>query len=265
VCWFPETANRFCDFISPMTNPLYFEDPRALTELRAIYVHHVVPPALGSGTVQLFAVQARAAVTERLSVIATKDGFFTSSNPLIEDGWADINAGVKYLLYADDYNQRLASAGLTFELPVGSPRALQGNGDGMFHLFLTGGAKILNRGHWISASGFLLPTDPGAESSVWYWSNHFDDMVTRSFYLLTEFNWYNWMRAGNTTPLNVEGLDVVNLGSQFVAGNDIVTGAFGGKLKPSNNVEIGVAWEVPLTERRDILDNRLTADLILRY
>jgi hypothetical protein len=50
-----------------------------------------------------------------------------------------------------------------------------------------------------------------------------------------------------------------------VAGTNIVTGAFGLKYKPSQNVEIGVCWEVPLTVRRDILDNRITADLILRY
>ena len=45
----------------------------------------------------------------------------------------------------------------------------------------------------------------------------------------------------------------------------IVTGAFGAKYKPNRHVEIGVAWELPLTERRDILENRLTVDAILRY
>jgi len=50
-----------------------------------------------------------------------------------------------------------------------------------------------------------------------------------------------------------------------VAGTNIVTGAFGVKYKPSVNTEVGVCWEVPLTVRRDIIDNRITADLILRY
>ena len=52
---------------------------------------------------------------------------------------------------------------------------------------------------------------------------------------------------------------------QDVAGNDIVTGAVGAKYKHSAYSEIGLAWEVPLTDRRDIIDNRLTVDWIIRY
>ena len=71
-------------------------------------------------------------------------------------------------------------------------------------------------------------------------------------------------QALNGVP-GIEGLDIIRLGSTGVSGNDIVTGAFGFKVKPSTLTEVGVAWEVPLTNRRDIIDNRLTADLILRY
>ena len=80
-----------------------------------------------------------------------------------------------------------------------------------------------------------------------------------------EFNWYHWMGSGDVGLVGIEGLDVINLGSRGVAGNDIVTGAFGAKFKPGPHSEIGVAWELPLTERRDIIENRLTVDLILRY
>ena len=59
-------------------------------------------------------------------------------------------------------------------------------------------------------------------------------------------------------------MDIINLGSTGVAGNDIVTGAVGMKYKPSVYQEIGVAWEVPVTDRRDILENRLTVDWIVR-
>ena len=63
----------------------------------------------------------------------------------------------------------------------------------------------------------------------------------------------------------MEGLDLFNLGSRGVDNNDIVTGALGIKYKPSSNVELGFAWEVPLTDRRDILDDRFTMDVIFRY
>ena len=91
----------FHDFISPMTNPVFFEDPRTLTEARFIYLRHEVPTAVGGGLVQLFALQLRAAITERLSIVAAKDGFATSSHPLIDDGWADLSVGLKYNLIAD--------------------------------------------------------------------------------------------------------------------------------------------------------------------
>lgn len=259
----------FQDFISPMTNPVYFEDPRTLTEARFIYIHHKTPslaPGLTSDAIQLFALQLRAALTERLSVIATKDGFITSESPLLNDGWADVNAGLKYNLYRDVERQQLLSAGLTFEMPTGSTRTLQGNGDGMFHLFLTGGAQVGDDAHIVSAAGFWLPTDTAAENQVWYWSNHIDrKFIWDDFYVLGEMNWYHWMKSGSAFPLAVEGGDLFNLGSVNVAGNDIVTGAMGIKYAPQHRMELGLCYEVPLTERRGVIDNRLTFDAIIRY
>jgi hypothetical protein len=265
--WLVPSDPCFSEFISPITNPTFFEDPRTLTELRFIYARHKVPaPALG-GTVSGFLLQARAAVTENLSVIATKDGFLTSSNPLIEDGWFDVAAGLKYNLFSDAETQELLSAGVTFELPVGSRASQQGNGDGLFHLFLTGGTEFGNNNHWVSGSGFLLPADGSAESTVWYWSNHFDHKIGNSnWYALAEVNWFNYLGAGTAFDVApIEGGDLFNLGSVGVAGNDIVTGALGAKYKPSSHLELGAAVEFPITERRDVLDNRLYFDCILRY
>ena len=255
----------FDDFISPMTNPVFFEDPRTLTEARAIYLRHEVPAAAGDGTIQLWAVQLRAAITDRLSIIATKDGFATSSNALIDDGWADVAAGLKYNFYADPRSQRILSGGLTYEMPVGTPRTLQGNGDGEFHVFLSGAAKLGDRMHWVTGSGFRLAADTTLESSMWYWSNHLDYQVNRKWYLLTELNWFNWIDAGNNMVVPIEGGDLFNFGTSGVAGNDIVTNAVGVKLKPSRHCELGFAYEYPLTKRKDVLENRLTVDLILRY
>lgn len=97
--FFGHTDPCFNDFISPMTNPVYFEDPRTLTEARVIFLNHQLPTALGKDNVQLIAVQARLALTENLSFIATKDGFITSQSPILNDGWADVAAGLKYNLF----------------------------------------------------------------------------------------------------------------------------------------------------------------------
>jgi hypothetical protein len=253
------------DFISPMTNPVFFEDPRNLTEARLIFLNHKVPLTAAGGDIQLYALQIRAALSERLSLIATKDGYIVSSNPIIDDGWADISVGLKYLLYSDPANQVLASGGIVYELPVGSHRSEQGLGDGIFDVFLTSGAQICCDGHWIGAGGFVLPTDDNSNSTWCYVSNHFDYEFYDRLYALVEVNWYHWLESGDNGIPGIEGGDLFNFGSTGVAGNNIVSGAFGVKFKPTNNQELGVAWELPLTGRRDVLENRLTFDWILRF
>lgn len=262
------TDTRFNQFISPITNPVFFEDPRSLTEARLIFLNHELPGSLGGGDVQLYAMQVRAAITDRLSLIAIKDGFVVGQpNAPHDDGWADVAAGLKYRLWTDDCNTRVLSGGLTFELPVGSTRALQGTGDGEFNLFLSSAAELSNGWLWMSATGFRLPTNAQEESQVWYLSNHLSHRLgCTNTYVVGEVNLYHWMRAGNQPALaGVEGLDLYSFGSTGVAGNDIVTGAIGVKHKPSNWIELGLAWEAPLTSRRDILDNRITVDCILRF
>lgn len=256
---------RFDDFISPMSNPVYFEDPRTLSEARFIFLNHKVPNPAGGGDVQLYALQIRAALTDRLSLIATKDGYIVSENPLIDDGWADIAAGLKYNLFSDPYAQQLLSAGIVYEAPSGTHDALQGNGDGAFDFFLTGGAQICCRGHWLAAGGLVQPVNTGDESTWSYLSNHFDYYMGNGFYALMEYNWYHYLKSGDGGIPGVEGGDLFNFGSTGVAGNDIVTCAFGTKFKPDRCTEIGLAWEVPLTERRDVMENRLTFDVIRRF
>ncbi|PHS11069.1 MAG: hypothetical protein COA78_10485 [Blastopirellula sp.] len=256
----------FDDFISPMTNPVFFEDPRTLTEARAIFIHHQVPGAAGGGDVQLFAVQLRAALTENLSLVAAKDGFITSSNPLIEDGWADVSLGLKYNLYRDPQAQRLLSVGISYELPWGSTHTLQGNGDGVFDLYVSAGAEFGCGYHYLTTTGLLLPTDTTEESQMWFWSQHVDHRIGCSnFYWLGEANMYHYLKSGGGGINGVEGGDLWNLGSTGVAGSTIVTGALGVKYKPNRNREVGFAWEAPMTKNKDIIDNRLTVDMIFRY
>ncbi len=259
---------RFTDFISPMTNPVYFEDPRNLTEARVIFLNHQIPGSvLGGGDVQLLATQFRAAITDRLSIIATKDGYvFAGPDAPPINGWADVDVGLKYNLYADPTLQRLLSVGTRVEMPVGSYHALQGNsGTSEFDIFMSGGTQLGNLSHFLTTAGFRLPADPNKQNDQFYWSFHFDRRLpNRPLYGLLEFNWYHWM-SNVPGGLPVGGLDLYNFGSSNVANTNIVTGAIGLKYKPTVNSEAGICWEVPLTTQRDILDNRLTVDLILRY
>lgn len=253
------------DFISPMTNPTYFEDPRNLSELRFIYAQHNVPLAAGGGDINVFAMQFRARLTEKLSLIATKDGYMTSSNPLLDDGWMGVNAGLKYNLYADPVAGVLTSTGFTYEIPMGSTGNFQNYGNGQFHLFTTHGRRIGCNMHFLTSVGTRLPADDNLQNRMIYWSNHLDYRVTKKLYAFSELNWYNWASSGNG-PLNgVEGGDLFSLGSPNVTGNDIVTQGVGFKYKRKANRELGFVYEFPLTERRDVIEDRITVDYILRY
>lgn len=272
-CLFTHSDSCFSNFISPQTNPLFFEDPRTLTEVRAHFVNQWIPDSnvlFRGGDAQFMAAQIRAAITERLSLIATKDGYIwlDPENDALPatDGWADVALGLKYNVWRDPASQTLLSVGTTFELDTGTKRVFQGYGDGEFHVFASGGAEIMPRTHWVSGTGFRLPTDTSARSQMWYWSNHWDYQFIDALYGVVELNWFHWMKSGDRLPgVNFEGGDLFNLGSGDVAGNDIVTMGIGSRLKPSQNTELGVAYEFPLTERKDLLESRIYVDLILRY
>ncbi|MGI9473803.1 MAG: hypothetical protein ACR2NZ_19835, partial [Rubripirellula sp.] len=182
----------FDDFISPMINFVHFEDPRTLTEVRPIYLYHNLPNRVGSlglpgGSVQLFALQIRLALTERLSLIAVKDGYIIDGvkdgtlDDLLDDGWAAVTAGLKYNVLRDTRRGRLASVGFTYEMPVGSRRTLQDVGDGEFHIFGSGGLRMCDGdAHWMTAFGARIPVDNDIQTTSIHWSSHFDVRMTRS-------------------------------------------------------------------------------------
>ena len=70
--------------------------------------------------------------------------------------------------------------------------------------------------------------------------------------------------ADTGLPLGVAGQDLFNLSATNVAGNNLFAKNFGLKYKPNRNMELGVAWEFPLTKRKDVLEDRIQVDLILR-
>ena len=267
----------FDDFISPMINFAFFEDPRTVTELRPIFVNHWVPGQIGTavpagGTIQLYAMEFRAALTDRLSLIAVKDGFIVDHtggalDVLLDDGWAAVTAGLKYNLLRDPCSGTLASVGFTYEIPMGSRKALQDVADGEFHLFLTGGQRLLNGdAHVLSSIGYRQPVNEDLQTTAIHWSSHFDTRITDRVYAFTEFAWWHWTGdASAGLPLGVAGQDLFNLSSNNVAGNDLVTQSVGVKVKPNAKTEVGLAYEFPLTGFEDVMSSRLMADLILRY
>jgi|GEM_PF-2634110 len=50
----------FDDFISPISNPFFFEDPRSLTEVRGIFIENSLPSEISGGDFQLYAASCAA-------------------------------------------------------------------------------------------------------------------------------------------------------------------------------------------------------------
>ncbi|MEQ9066048.1 MAG: hypothetical protein RLO18_04960, partial [Gimesia chilikensis] len=104
----------FKHWVIPVRNPVWSIDPRSLTYVRGVFVNQMIDsqtPVLGAGDLQVYALQLGIALNERLSIIAVKDGFNTLQTRGVGNahGWADIAAGVKYVLIRDVDNQFLLS------------------------------------------------------------------------------------------------------------------------------------------------------------
>jgi hypothetical protein len=257
----------FDDFISPLSNPFFFEDPRSLTEVRGIFIDNALPNQLSGGDFQLYAAQIRGRVTDRISIIAPRLGFFNvnQAGGDTPDGFLTAPVGFKYNFIRDAERQLLVSGGLTYFIK-GSAGAFSNFGDGDYHLYLTAGKQIFDRGHWLSGTGFRLPGDTNWGTQLWYWSNQWDYEIVEGIYPLVGVNWFHWMRsAGIDSGSDVAGLDVVNLPVSGVAGDNVVTGLVGVKWKPSAHCEVGSGFEFAFTDRTDILKNRLYVDFLVRY
>jgi hypothetical protein len=257
----------FDRFISPISNPFFFEDPRSLTEVRGIFLDNSLPNNVGGGDVQVYGAQLRGRVADRWSIIAPRLAWLqvNQTGGGAPQGFASAPIGFKYNFYRDVERQLLASAGVTYFIK-GSGIAGSNFGDGSFNFYLTGGAQIGDNGHWLSGTGFRIPADENIGTQFWYWSNQWDYELPNHFYALAGVNWFHWMRSSPLTiGAPVTGLDLIDLPVSGVAGTNVVSGVVGVKWKPSSHLEMGTGFEFPLTEREDILKNRVYADMIFRY
>ena len=73
--WF-QSDHGFDQMISPVTNPFFFEDPRALTEVRPIFIYQAIPGSspVASGSLFWYGTQLRPALTEKISLTINKLG-----------------------------------------------------------------------------------------------------------------------------------------------------------------------------------------------
>jgi hypothetical protein len=263
--------------VSPVANPLFFEDPHIRTEIRPIFAYHRIGDDLldGAGLVgvsegdaRYYALQLRWAVTDRLAIIATKDGYldtdFENVPSLSDDGWADIAAGVKYALIRSDEHQFILTPGLKFEIPTGSLDVFQGNGDGEWNVFLSS-AKGWGDFRLLASAGARIPNDFSEETASAHYSLQADYHTCRWFIPFVTASGMTVLSEGEQLPLDVEGFDLINFGSSDAQGFTQVVGGVGFRSRLHKNVDLGFAYENSLTSPEGLFKDRFTVDLVFHF
>lgn len=277
-----QETNPFANAISPISNPTLADLAIPQTNIHAMYMHQSLPNQVSiaggdvdlGGDINIFAVQIEYAFNERLSLIATKDGYidFNPDNTLDDqEGFANLAAGLKYAFIYDPASQFAMSGSAVVELPTGNRDVFQGYGDGAVNLIVNS-LKLYDKWQFSGSLGTHVPFDSDAESLTGFASAHVSYRLTEKFIPLVELNWFHVFEEGDgtETPISAtdfEGGDLINLGSNNAKVNeDIVTLAIGARYEFTDAVSIGAAYEFPLTdEEENLMEDRITLDLVWEF
>lgn len=278
-----QSDHCFDQFISPVSNPFLFEDPRALTEFRPIFIWQQTPSnnyIYRGGDVTFAGMQGRVAFTDRISLVVNKLGWIWNEphypgpfpnqpfNPHV--GFAELMLGPKFTIIRSEDCGTLLASGLTFDIPVGPKKVFQDTGELSLIPYISVGQNFLRSSYGsfnvLNTTGYSFSVN-SVRTDYLYSSLHldFDVLNAHKFYPLLELNYTNFTRAGTATRTGFEGRDLFNFGSHGVSGNNNLSLAAGARYKFNECIQTGLAAEIPLTGRRDLLDFRLTVDLIFRY
>lgn len=282
------SAGGFDSVRRPITNPTLFDLAIPRTQVRPIFIYQSMPDRISSalgklnlgGDFSVVALQFEYALNERFSIVAMKDGWidFNPDATLAEShGLADLAAGVKYAFILDPAQQFALSGSVTVELPTGDDDAWQGNGDGALGINIST-VKLSGPWQFAGALGVNIPFDSGEESTTGFLSAHAGYNLTERLYALAEVNWYHVFSSGNGSAnftkhvggavpavVGFEGGDLVNFGAANPEKN-IVTAALGLRYKLTDRADVGVAYQVPLTDDEDnLMKSRVTVDLVFTF
>ena len=269
-----QSDHCFDNFISAVSNPFLFEDPRSLTEVRPIFIYQQAPQhnyLFRGGDIEFLGLQARLAVTERLSFVMNKLGWVWEepnvANPVLQShsGFAELWLGPKYTFIRSESTGTVAAGGLTFQLPAGSSNVAQSTGTLSMVPYLSVAQNFARNYNFLSTLGYSFATD-NQRTDYLFWSMHLDYDLggLHRFYPLVELNWFHYANSGNARNLTFEGQDLFNFGSMHVAGQDSLTLALGGRVKLNDFTQLGFAFQLPLSNA-SLLGWGTTVDLIFRY
>jgi hypothetical protein len=281
-----QSDHGFDYFASPVTDPFLFEDPRALTELKPLFIYAGAPlsnPIFKGGNAEYYGLQARLAITERLSFTINELGFVTLNpfNPSAgppgqfsqSTGFAQVELGPKYTFLRSEEWKTVMAGGLLFQIPAGSPKVFQNTGTLGLAPYLSAAKNFCLPCGWgstnlMSTMGYDFSVT-NQRSQFWYMMFHWDYNIanTNMFYPFLELSWYHYTVGGkaNVPGFGFEGLQLVNFGSNNVGGRDFLGISPGLRFKLNEHIQAGAAVTWPLLKQKEINDYTLTFDIIFRY
>jgi hypothetical protein len=285
-----KTNTGFEHAVRPISNPVYVDLPIAQTYLHPIFMYQTLPNQVSTvagklpvkGDFQLYALALEYAFNERLSLVASKDGYI-DFNPdqtfSKEEGWANIAGGLKWAFYLNPEKQCASSVKLMVEVPTGNTRVFQGEGKGKITPSLSA-LKLWNNFQFEGTVGGILPFSRDHESTLFFDSWHVSYRLLEKLFPMIELNHFHVLnagkgmtqfdaQAGGAVPgiARFEGGDLINLGAKNAVNHrDLVTLALGCRYRINESVDVGAAFELPLTSTsNNLMETRTTVDLVWRF
>ncbi|NBB77987.1 MAG: hypothetical protein GVY36_00840 [Verrucomicrobia bacterium] len=254
--------------VRPISAPYYHEDAFITSDLRAWYVEHDFDSdtagVLNNGSAMVAALQIRIALTERLQLVAYKDGYteFDDAGALRNDsGVNDLAAGLKWAFIQDWTNQFHMAAGIGYELGVGDADVLQDSDE--LRLWISAN-KGFDRLHFGATLNFLKALDSDdsrfGNADMMTLHLHGDYYLTEWFSPVVELNGY---LAQDKGVLPFSGVDAGSLpGGEE---NDTYTVAFGGELRIVEALGLRVAYETELNDNVSLFGDRWTLSAVYEF
>lgn len=259
------------DLVAPVANPILFESPAIGSEVRPLFLYHRLNDdfVTQGGDVEVYALQFRLKLTDRLALIATKDGYVDFNPDAVlphSEGFADVAAGLKYALINDEQNKFLLTPGFTYTFAIGDNDVFQGNenGSGQFDLFVSA-AKGLGELQLMGNVGLILPLDSDDDTSQLHYSVQLAYPTCQWFKPFVVLNGYTVLSDGNGLALGSEGYDVINFGTSNASGETQIILGGGFRSSLSQSVDLGFAYEKGVDHSDGIFDDRLTVDLVWKF
>ncbi len=267
-------ADRIDQMISPAFHPVTFEDPRAISEARFLYAYHKIDDkfATEGGDVNVYALQLRYAVSDDFAIIATKDGY-VDFNPEAtlpkEEGWADIEAGFKYVVLRNAESGQVASLQLRYLLPTGDEDVFQGLGDGELHPSASVAYALGDQATFTFGTGLRIAMDSD-QSSFWDVDAQLDyriDTGGMAVYPLVGASLIYVVDDGEGLAIPDEGQDFFNLGASDAQGESMVLGTAGLRARITDDLDLGSSFQFPFDPSAGtrIIEYRWMFDAIFRF